>query len=174
MNLDALGNIGDLVGGIAVVVTLIYLAAQIRQNTTQVRLNTASSQYDGILYAFDPIFEGSNAEILRRGMSGDELSEQEQFVWGMLMLRILGQFEMSLYQHSRGALEDSHFEMHSRLLGAIIDAPGSRSWWQELGGETFSADFEAHVDRLIANPSAYARRIRDRRAQQADSEPPAA
>lgn len=36
MSLEALGNIGDFVGGVAVVVTLIYLAVQIRQNTRQV------------------------------------------------------------------------------------------------------------------------------------------
>ena len=33
MTIQDLGAIGDLLGGIAVVVTLIYLAAQIRQNT---------------------------------------------------------------------------------------------------------------------------------------------
>ena len=32
--LDALGNIGDFLRGIGVVITLLYLAAQIRQNTT--------------------------------------------------------------------------------------------------------------------------------------------
>jgi hypothetical protein len=31
--IEDLGNIGDFLGGIAVVVTLIYVATQIRQNT---------------------------------------------------------------------------------------------------------------------------------------------
>ncbi len=35
--LEALGNLGDFIGGIAVVVTLLYLAVQVRQNTTQLR-----------------------------------------------------------------------------------------------------------------------------------------
>ena len=39
MNLEMLGNIGDFLGGIGVVITLIYLAAQIRQNTAQLRSN---------------------------------------------------------------------------------------------------------------------------------------
>ncbi len=37
LNLEALGNIGDFVGGAAVVATLIYLAVQNRQNTQQVQ-----------------------------------------------------------------------------------------------------------------------------------------
>jgi hypothetical protein len=42
--LDALGNIGDFVGGIGVVVTLIYLAVQIRQNNRQLEMNTTATQ----------------------------------------------------------------------------------------------------------------------------------
>lgn len=40
--LEALGNLGDFIGGIAVVATLLYLAVQVRQNT--VALRTASRQ----------------------------------------------------------------------------------------------------------------------------------
>ena len=40
--LDALGNIGDLIGGIAVLITLIYLAFQVRLHTASVR--TANRQ----------------------------------------------------------------------------------------------------------------------------------
>jgi len=36
--IENLGNIGDFVGGIGVVVTLVYLATQIRQNTRAIRL----------------------------------------------------------------------------------------------------------------------------------------
>ena len=48
MNLEALGNLGDFIGGIAVLVTLIYLAFQIRQNTSSVqqsnRIATANTE----------------------------------------------------------------------------------------------------------------------------------
>ena len=40
MDIMELGAIGELVGGVAVLVTLVYLALQIRQNTSQVRLST--------------------------------------------------------------------------------------------------------------------------------------
>ena len=41
--LEALGNIGDFVGGIAVILTLIYLAVQIRDNTRSTRLAAMQS-----------------------------------------------------------------------------------------------------------------------------------
>lgn len=43
MNWDALGAIAELAGAIAVFATLIYLAAQIRQNTASVTTSTYES-----------------------------------------------------------------------------------------------------------------------------------
>ncbi len=44
MTLEDLGNLGELVGALAVVISLIYLAAQIRQNTVQMRENSEISR----------------------------------------------------------------------------------------------------------------------------------
>jgi hypothetical protein len=48
MTLDAPGNIGDLVGGLGVVITLIYLAVQIRQNTATVRASGSAAHNEGL------------------------------------------------------------------------------------------------------------------------------
>jgi hypothetical protein len=39
-----LGSIGELVGAVAVVISLVYLAFQIRQNTRQIDENTKAAQ----------------------------------------------------------------------------------------------------------------------------------
>ena len=44
LNWEALGAIGELVGAVAVVASLAYLAVQIRQSTSQSRLNTTVIQ----------------------------------------------------------------------------------------------------------------------------------
>ena len=47
MSFEALGNLGDYVGGIAVILSLAYLALQIRQNTRMLRASPlASSRSD--------------------------------------------------------------------------------------------------------------------------------
>ena len=43
MNWEALGAIGEIVGAVAVIATLGYLAVQIRQNTRSVRAATLQS-----------------------------------------------------------------------------------------------------------------------------------
>lgn len=53
--LENLGNIGDFLGGIGVVITLVYLAVQIRQNTRQLRSGSAAAQTRSL--------EGTNTDI---------------------------------------------------------------------------------------------------------------
>ncbi|HEU0207687.1 MAG TPA: hypothetical protein VFQ78_01780, partial [Candidatus Udaeobacter sp.] len=46
MSLNDLANIGQVIGAIAVVISLIYVALQIRQNTNAVRAATAQSVHE--------------------------------------------------------------------------------------------------------------------------------
>jgi hypothetical protein len=47
MSIVELGAVGEFLGSFAVIVTLVYLAAQIRQNTTMVKAATYSETTDG-------------------------------------------------------------------------------------------------------------------------------
>lgn len=163
MDLEALGNLGDFVGGVAVVVTLIYVAVQIRQNTSQVRLNTASTQYEGILHAFDPVYSGENGPTFLKGLAGQEdLTPDESFVFSLLMTRIFAQFEMSLYHRDRGSLEQDLFELHSRMLEVFAHSEGGARWWREFGVLTFGREFVEHIEQLMATPdSPFAVRARE-------------
>ena len=59
MTIQDLGAIGDLIGGIAVVASFIYLAVQIRQNTQHVR---AQMGHDGWLQNADELITLSTAD----------------------------------------------------------------------------------------------------------------
>jgi hypothetical protein len=43
MNWEAIGAIGELIGAVVVVVSLVYLAAQVRQDTEQARLSSVQA-----------------------------------------------------------------------------------------------------------------------------------
>ena len=47
MNWEAVGAVGEVLGAFAVVLTLVYLAVQIRQNTSSTRASTYSDTTDG-------------------------------------------------------------------------------------------------------------------------------
>ena len=47
MNWDAIGAVGELLGAVAVILTLVYLASQIRQNTATSLATTYSATTNG-------------------------------------------------------------------------------------------------------------------------------
>ena len=54
MSLEDLGNIGEFVAAIGVIISLIYLAVQIRQNTSAV----ATATYESTMTGFNDITHG--------------------------------------------------------------------------------------------------------------------
>ena len=48
VNWEAIGAVGEMLGALGVIVTLIYLATQIRQNTGAVRSQTRATIFSGL------------------------------------------------------------------------------------------------------------------------------
>lgn len=152
--LGALGDLGDFIGGIGVIVTLVYLAIQIRSNTEQTRLNTAGEAWAGILAAFEPVYYGDNVAIMQQGLAGTLDPEgPEHLTFSMLMVRTLGQFELALYQTRHGALDRELLDMYTRLIETFLTTPGGRRWWDESGSALFGSAFVAHVTAILERPS---------------------
>ncbi len=150
MTLQDLGNIGDFVGGIAVVISLVYLAFQIRRNTLSVQasmIQTAAQAATEImeLMARDP-------EVLRLFHSGTHdfasLSEEERLRFSAIMGAMLHRFENLVSQTERGLLpRDSWDGPANRLRGAFA-LPGTLEWWAR-GKHAFNDELQNWVDREL-------------------------
>ena len=90
LTLEGLGNIGELIGGLAVIASLIYLAAQIRQNTkllrTASRQDIVSGYRDHNRLFFEPGRSRTYAEGLKlpgdlREQLAEMLSEDPALPW---------------------------------------------------------------------------------------------
>ena len=104
MSIQDLGSIGELVAAFATIATLIYLAAQIRQNTTTVAASTYESVFTGYndlnaVILSDPEL----ARILETGLDDPQsLQEDEQFRFLLLMRSSSNQYLKLLRLTQRG------------------------------------------------------------------------
>ena len=109
MNWDAIGAIAEFVGSVAVVVTLIYLTSQLRQNTKALRSTGYASVHDqenDLLaeMARDPVL----ARLDQKAAEGIEhLNEAERLQWSWLGRRIVFMFHYFHYQHQLGGVDDA-------------------------------------------------------------------
>ena len=147
MNWEAIGAIGELIGGAAVVATLIYLAIQLRQNTKGIR---AQSYYN--------VVSGKNA--LYRELAADtELFNT--FVQGMvadpplssvidgsrthlILYAFMNEFETTFLLYKADAVEEEIWLRDKAQMAGMIGFPGTRNWW-DLAKQYFHEDFVAEV-----------------------------
>ncbi len=103
MNWDAAGAIGEIVGATAVVLTLVYLAKQIKDSSTQVKVNSLTALNTIYNDAFIPIYTSrENMNIWVTGLSSPEdLPDVEREI--LFMMRLIAAFVISTPAHRSGS-----------------------------------------------------------------------
>ncbi len=136
MNWDAVGAVGELVGAAAVLVTLVYLAIQVRQTSLQVRLGSAINLNNLVNQAFDPIYNNDrNIRIWTHGISSPEtLNDEDQAVSSLFMARLVNVLLTGLAHDDHAILESDSARRYVGSLKSILESPGGRYWLSELGG----------------------------------------
>jgi hypothetical protein len=104
MNWEAIGAIGEAVGAVAVVASLVYLAVQIRQNTKSVQAATFQSIAEGL------------ADASYRLIDPPPVTQKAD--WFLLFVGTLRRYENLHFQIRRGTLEPSDVEGFIASLGA--------------------------------------------------------
>ena len=162
MNWEALGAIGEIVGAVAVVVTLGYLAVQIRQNTRSQRSTTIQSmrkmvQELDLLLASAPELN----RIWTLGRKDPACLDDEQ--WGRfsaLVLMFYRNFENAYYESQNKAVDERIYRPWATYSLRLSSQPGVVRWWESYRG-LMSEEFQHYVeqgrvaeDRTGADPDA--------------------
>jgi hypothetical protein len=132
MTIEQLGSLGEFLGSIAVLVTLIYLAIQIRQNTRQARAASRQSLIDTFYdFAWKMGSDEGVANIMFSGLSDFEsLSDQEKFRFNNLLARFEGNLYNGLLLHEAGLLdEDTLNEIGDRFASSVARG-GGKLWYE--------------------------------------------
>ena len=123
MNWEAIGAIGEVGGAIAVVVTLVYLARQIRHSTEATRI-TAYHQAQEQLWSVGATIstDPGLSEILASAFAGgiDSLAPTDRMRLELAMGSLYYGFESLLALHERGLIDaerwENVFENNTRLM----------------------------------------------------------
>ena len=154
MDIMELGAIGELVGGVAVIATLIYLAVQIRQNTRAVRASALDSSVTSIMSVRGSIVESAElSEIFDKGLADAEsLDHLERTRFRFLMQNVLWGFWNTYSQAGYANLSTSVWEAQLPILVRVMTTPGGRWFWENFRHE-FEASFRDEVDTVLDRPA---------------------
>ena len=157
MNWDALGAIAELLGAIAVFLTLAYLTVQVRQNSKALELQNKFSAAQIMQARTDTLTQviatSSSAENLASlqkiaQITGPEslsdISREEQFRLTQLLNMYRGMFENIIEQYKMGFLTKEFYE-GSPAINLATFAPAFLALKAAISDE-----FEAEVQRLAS------------------------
>lgn len=150
-----LGNYGEFVGAIAIVVTLIYLAVQIRQNTQQMRrveMNAGMAQFSVPRMAIAS--DRGLAELLVKTASATaELDAVDQLRLDMLRSEWMWAFFHNWDRARDGSVDREDWETSTRPgLARLLAGENGARWW-DANRQEFNTGFQAEVDRALQDIS---------------------
>lgn len=162
MNWEAIGAVAEMIGATGVIVTLGYLALQVRQNTRAVRAQT----YDSFVSQFrnwnEPMrADQKMAERFHELMEDVEsLSPEEQRHAIHVLFDFARLAENLHYQYTEGMVSDAVWRGWENTFRAYLSAPGF-AWYLEKRRSFFAPEFKDWVASLqttshLADPRASA------------------
>ncbi len=128
MNWDAIGAMSEAVGAAGVMLTLAYLANQIRLS----RVGVEATSVDALSVGWNMLnaqcfSDEAAAGIMMRGFADPEaLSEVERFRFMLMVQSYINHFMTIKRRHDAGLLPAAEWEVHSRGFTAYLDNPGGR------------------------------------------------
>jgi hypothetical protein len=157
MTLDNLANIGEFVGALAVVVSLLYLAVQIRQNSQLIRVSTSQAAGEWFLAGLSIAAQSSQtAKMLTHGLADlRQLSEDERTQFFILMQMFFAGFSEQYLNYQHGAIMEYQWRDTERIARWWLNQAGVQTWWHTQR-TMLNPDFVSHVERELSNPKSAA------------------
>ena len=151
MDIMELGAIGELVGGVAVIASLVYVGLQVRQNTRA----TLAASHHAMADSFNEINlafarDAELARVFRKGNGGrGDLTEDERVQYDFIHMAIFRTFETHFFQSRSGAFYGWESESS---VESLISSIGAREWWR-VNPYRFSPEFSRYVESCVVAAS---------------------
>lgn len=148
---EALGNLGDFLGGIGVVVTLIYLSIQIRQNTNAIRTASRQDIAAGYRDVTGMLLDMQVATAFAKGLNSyPDLPFEERARFGIYINQeaLFHQGAYALYESEQ--LDERTYFAYRDWFACIIATPGGRVWWEDVARPIFEPRMVAAIDERMA------------------------
>jgi hypothetical protein len=144
----SLGQTVQIVANLGVVVGILLLAYELRQNSAASRLEAAQAHIE-IAHQLDLLMasDADLVEVLFAGPEGED--EMGRFRWQRFAFALLRSWENGHYLHSVGALDDQLWEAQTNLISEALEStPTIQQYWRD-NKHVYSVRFNDFVERIL-------------------------
>ena len=141
-----------LIANLSVVAGIIFLAAELKQNTQAIQAQTRDSITEKqMTWAGWIATNRETAEVFVRGTQGTaaEMDPAERVMLTLLIGGQMREFENSHYQYEQGLFTPEEYEARVERWRGVMAYPTYQAYW-EGSREAFAPCFRAEIDRITA------------------------
>ena len=149
MTWEAIGTISEIVGAIAVVITLVYLATQIRQSNDLLRSESRQTLVSNDVTSLNANLD--NTEVLAKYVSGAALSAEEQMKISFMFSLDLRNREFEYFQYRYGILDEETWLAYRHVILINHSSELGKKWWNEIGRGIVDPTFAKLIDELLVD-----------------------
>jgi len=171
MNWQAIGAIGEVLGGLAVFISLSYLAMQIRSSRRSDQIVVAADAASAVDQWLGQVVRDENLYVLyRRGLIDyNSLSREEKGRFALLILQYLRRLEAVWFHHEAGTISASYWKSLVAALELSLSAEGGAHSFKKYAG-TLTPEFADFVNNLLSEIEMSARSVDTEYADDVDAD----
>ena len=154
-DLQTLANIGEIIGAVTVVLSLIYVAVQIRQSTQAQRTENYSRALDRLAAMQSSLSQDDQFSLIfsKGVLDTTKLTPQERLRFTWSLYEAFGAFEFMFHASKTDAIPEEVWRRWSAGLAWWLTFPGVQIWWASRP-IPFTESFTLFVESLLEdNPT---------------------
>jgi hypothetical protein len=134
MNWEAVGAIGEIVGAIVVIASVLYLARQLQQSNKQGQAEAVRDLYQ----VWNEVFrhlgrDAESANLFRQGLNDyGNLTKNEKLQFHSMFCAIPDTVYMAIVLQEKGYASLEIADAGIAVLEGFLSAPGGKRYWQEV------------------------------------------
>jgi len=151
MNWDAIGAVGEILGALAVIATLGYLAVQIRQNTKSLSASIYTSWAD--MSSIVHILRAEHPEVFEKaispGTSSEQLTKREEQIAESICAHMFNQCEAHYLHFISGSIDENIFDAKRRNISWRLRSPFVRQTWEKISEHVYDRRFIEFINNEV-------------------------
>ncbi len=144
--------IAEIFGGIAILVTLIFVGIQFRDNIKATRSATATATIEALSNWYTELGNNSeSSELFYNFMADpDVLTPQQRFQVVMNVHGVFMVFQNSFYLSKEGTLDDEMQNSLTSVVLGVMDQPGFKFYWEQRKSFLLE-EFRMYIEDIMIN-----------------------
>ena len=147
MNLERINHWLALTANLGVLIGVIFLAVEMRQNTNAINGQSRHAIFAGAQEQLFKFLEYPELTILLAS-NETELSLQQKVQIDSLLVSALRAREFAWRQYNAGILEQASWDTELEIISILVGSKRSKKWWDQVGVVQFNGEFQKIVSRF--------------------------